>query len=70
MKATKLIINGEEQNLCDCSQETGVIIPVVSDYPANPVDWQVVWLKSGSTSEIIIFDETRDERVELHDFSK
>lgn len=42
MKATKLIINWEEQNLCDCSQNEDVVIPVVSELPANPVDWQMV----------------------------
>lgn len=42
MKATKLIINWEEQNLCDCSQNEGVVVPEVSELPANPVDWQMV----------------------------
>lgn len=41
MKATKLIINWEVQNLCDCSNKW-VVIPVVSDLPANPVEWQMV----------------------------
>ena len=41
MKATKLIINWEVQNLCDCSNKW-VVIPVVSDLPSNPVEWQMV----------------------------
>lgn len=41
MKATKLIINWEVQNLPDGSSQLGVI-PVVSDLPANPVEWQMV----------------------------
>lgn len=66
MTATKLIINGEEHSIggsggeCECTP----IIPVVTELPNNPVEWQIViyW------TEVLLYFWWQWEL--LHDFAQ
>ena len=53
------------QNLCDCSQKTDVILSRVSEYPANPVEWQMIIYRDSTwnTDNLKIYD--RGERRQV-----